>query len=291
MPAKREFKIKRSLIRILLLAAFYLLQPKLYAQSNDSLVFGQVLNTRNNQGIAFVNVGIKGKNLGTVSDENGNFSFSVKGLKSSDTLKISCIGFKSVLIMAGKLKLSEKLLINLTESTVELKQVLIKPRKTWFKEFGNSNKSKAISAGFKENKLGYEIGVLMKNKGKVCRFSSVQCQVATCTYDSIFYRVNIYRRSPDKEFISVLNSPIYIRLSKEQVKETINIPVGEQEIEGDFLISLELIKDLGPGALYFCAGFANANSYFRETSQGNWQKSPAGVSISVQAEVWKAELK
>jgi hypothetical protein len=55
---------------------------------------------------------------------------------------------------------------------------------------------------------------------------------------------------------------------------------------GDFLITLEHIKDLGEGHLLFCAGLGT-KTYFKKTSQGKWEAVPVGVSISVVADVEK----
>ena len=57
-------------------------------------------------------------------------------------------------------------------------------------------------------------------------------------------------------------------------------------MEGDFLVSLEHVKNLGEGKLHFCAKLGT-RSYFRSTSQANWGSAPVGVSISVDAQVEK----
>ena len=43
-------------------------------------------------------------------------------------------------------------------------------------------------------------------------------------------------------------------------------------VEDDFFVSLEWIKFLKGEGLYFCGGVYNADSYVRQTSQGNWEK-------------------
>ena len=55
-------------------------------------------------------------------------------------------------------------------------------------------------------------------------------------------------------------------------------------VEGDFLVTLEHVKDLGPGYLYFCAGLSKI-TYYRKTSHGKWKTVPIGVIISVVADV------
>ena len=75
------------------LVCFWLILS-LPAQTIQSRVLD--LNTR--EPIPFVNIGILGKNHGTVSDDAGKFSLEVPkaGWSSSDTLRFSAIGYQSV---------------------------------------------------------------------------------------------------------------------------------------------------------------------------------------------------
>jgi len=152
---------------------------------------------------------------------------------------------------------------------------------------GVSTKRKFVQAGFSENNLGYEIGVLMKVR-KSAIIERVIINVARCCYDTLFYRVNIYRRDGKRMFENILEEPIYIELPKDMVAEEVVIDLERYNlvVQGDFLVSLEHVKDLGPGVLYFCASMGS-RSYYRKTSQGKWESAPVGISISVEAKVEK----
>jgi len=77
-------------------------------------------------------------------------------------------------------------------------------------------------------------------------------------------------------------------MPKESVKKGISIDLQSKNIvvEGDFLITLEHVRNLGNGYLYFCAGLTN-KTYYRKTSQGKWETVPIGISVSVIADVEK----
>ena len=79
------------------------------------------------------------------------------------------------------------------------------------------------------------------------------------------------------KFENVLQKPIYISLPKEKVKELISINLKPYNIvvEGNFLITLEHVKDLDPGNLFFSVGLSK-KTYYRKTSQGIWEKVPIG---------------
>jgi hypothetical protein len=64
----QKLNIKAGLILFVLLGSAPLL-----SQSQK----GKVLSSDTNSGIGFVNIGIIGKNVGTVSDEFGNFTLNI----------------------------------------------------------------------------------------------------------------------------------------------------------------------------------------------------------------------
>ncbi len=62
---------------------------------NAQSVKGRVVDKKNNQPLAFVNIGVINKDIGTVSDENGNFSIDLSKSSETDTIRFSMIGYKN----------------------------------------------------------------------------------------------------------------------------------------------------------------------------------------------------
>ena len=56
---------------------------------------GTIYSSETNSVIAYVNVGIIGKNVGTVSDESGNFELKIDSIYYKDSIRFTCIGYKS----------------------------------------------------------------------------------------------------------------------------------------------------------------------------------------------------
>lgn len=250
-------------------------------------ITGVLINSKNNQPIEYANIGIVGENVGTVSNEKGKFNFFVDSIYDNDTVQFSVIGFKSLRIKIVDLrKLSDKEIF-LEEKAYELAEVIIKPKKIKERTLGVTTKFKRIVAGFKDNSLGYECGILMNNK-KTAHLKEVNINISHCTYDTVFYRLNIYKVHGKKDFENILLEPIYIKMPRKSLTDLIQIDLQSQNIvvDGDFLITLEHVKDLGAGYLYFCAGVGH-KTYFRKTSQGKWESAPIGISISVIADVEK----
>ncbi len=262
---------------------FILTSSSLFGQTYT----GKVIESKNKLPIEFVNIGIVGKNIGTTSDMGGHYKIVIDSLFDNDSLLFSCIGYLPYKIKVVNYKKLDNWNIQLQKKIYDLDEVVINPKKFKQQILGIKSKSKRMQAGFKDNKLGYELGLLLKVK-KSAFLEKVDISIAVCTYDSIFYRLNIYRVRDKMEFENILQKPIYISLPKEKVKELISINLKPYNIvvEGDFLITLEHVKDLGPGNLFFSIGMSK-KTYYRKTSQGVWDKVPIGIGISVTAQVEK----
>ncbi len=250
-------------------------------------ISGIVINEANGKPVEFVNIGIVGKNVGTVSDQNGKFSFETGAEFDHDTLLFSSIGYNSCLVKVADLKKNPGKVVLMKERTYAMKEVVIRPRVFRQKTLGVTTKVKSIQAGFKDNILGYECGVLMKAK-KSAFIKKVNINISSCSYDTIYYRLNIYKVQGKMDFENILREAIYVTMPKELVKDEIQIDLQSKNIvvDGDFLVTLEHVKNLGEGYLNFCAGLTD-KTYFRKTSQGKWESVPVGISISVVANVEK----
>lgn len=259
---------------------------------NYNIIFGQnisgiLINTKSKQPIEFANIGIIGKNVGTVSDVNGKFNFFVDAQYDNDTIQFSIIGYKPIQIKVSDLRKKNDNVLLLEEKTYALTEVIVKPKIFKQQTIGVTTKNKKIAAGFKDNLLGYECGILMKVK-KTAFIKKVNINIASCSYDTIFYRLNIYKVCKKMHFENILKEPIYVTMPKESVKDEVSIDLESRNIvvNGDFLVTLEHVKNLKDGHLYFCAGLAN-KTYSRKTSQGEWETVPIGLSISVIADIEK----
>lgn len=102
---------------------------------------------------------------------------------------------------------------------------------------GNLNVSvviicRRISAGFKDNILGYECGILMNVK-KSAFLKKVNINISNCSYDTIFYRVNIYKVRGKMDFENILREPIYLKMPRESVREGVVIDLASKNIVVD----------------------------------------------------------
>ncbi|KAB2868920.1 MAG: carboxypeptidase-like regulatory domain-containing protein [Bacteroidales bacterium] len=266
-----------------LLVLFFLLNFNL---AIGQVISGVVVNDKNDETIEYTNIGILGKNIGTVSDSQGKFSIDINSQFNNDSLLFSSIGYFPKQVKVSELR-NGNVKVALKEKVYEIKPVVVTPRIFKPKTLGVSTRSKMASAGFENNLLGYEMGIIMKVK-KTAKLKSVNLNFSVCSYDSLFYRLNIYKVTGPLAFENILENPIYLSLTKNDVKETVRIDLEKYNLvmQGYFLVTIEHVKDLGDGRLYFCAGLKE-KTYYRKTSQGEWKTAPVGISISVDADVEK----
>lgn len=249
---------------------------------------GNVLNEKK-EPMGYVNIGVIGKDIGTVSDISGHYNINIDPLFENDSIRFSYTGYTPVTIKVADFK-KQSHLISLKPQVFNLSEVVIKPIRIEEKKLGNNFKG-LFQAGFKDNKQGYEMGILLKIKKRAI-LHKVSIRVTNCSYDSLCFRLNVYKETDKKTFVNVLRDPIYVfrKVPKSPFILSANLSdnkLNDIVVEGNTLVAIEFIKDLGKGRLYLAAGMIGTTSYYRKTSQGKWKKVPVKLGVNVDAEVEK----
>ena len=280
-----KFYITRLSIKAVLLIFVLFSSIPVYSQS----LKGKVLSKSTNAGIGFVNVVIVGKNIGTVSDEDGNFTIEHVNLFDSDSLRFSIIGYesKNLSVLQFKEDSVKKVFLDLKiYKLLEVNVVHKKGRKPKEIIIGTPVVSNDLKSGFENNDLGSELGIKVHVKQPVL-LKDLNLNVATCTFDSVTYRLNIYQSVNQIEYKNILTEPIYISFSKDKIMNVISYDLRKYSIivEGNILIALELYKDLGEGILLFHTEFFTGFTFHRKTIEGNWTKSPGVIGMYLDGQI------
>ena len=262
----------------------------LFILSRSVAMYGQTLSgtvfEKNGETpIAFVNIGISGKNRGTVSDQNGRYTLHLSPEYQNDTIIFSCIGYHPFAVKVSELLSRNNGDVILEARQYELSEVVVRPKKIRKKTLGITTRSRFVVECFADSVKGSEAGTIMKNKNTVF-VNAIDFNIANCSYDTVYFRMNIYRAKANMQFENILNSPVYVSFSKEEAKKKITVDLRHLNlfITGDFLVTIETVKDLGPGKLCFY-GCNFYKSYRRNASQGVWGTIPTGLSISALVDI------
>lgn len=92
---------------------------------NTFQIYGSVYDRRTKEPLAFANIALLGKSIGSVSNEQGMFNLKIKDANFKDTLVISYIGYKNTYVPVNQLSLYNNN-IYLEENLVKIQEVIIR---------------------------------------------------------------------------------------------------------------------------------------------------------------------
>lgn len=242
-------------------------------------ISGKVYDKAASDAIPFASIGIKGKSVGTVSDENGVFTIVLKDVSDTDSLKISAIGYRSKSFAISKAKSFTNELIYLDQSSVNLAEVVVKPTKTITKVLGNKNYNTNIQCSFQgsgANFLGVEAAIKANNKrDRDVWIEDFNFYLNKNTIeDSVTFRLNFYKEDKDgMPGENLLSKPIIFKIAKKQTGVvSLNLKKYNLHTKGDFFISMECLSNkVNKDNLTF-SGSIMGPAFFKMASFANWEK-------------------
>jgi len=88
---------------------------------------GIVLTAKGSIPVPYAHVGIPARGMGVVSNEVGAFTLNYPAAYAKDSLKVSCLGFKTYTVALSKVQQDDTLRIYLKPEVLELAEMIIKP--------------------------------------------------------------------------------------------------------------------------------------------------------------------
>lgn len=88
---------------------------------------GQIVDKQSNEGLPFVNIGIRGTLIGTASNAEGYFKLKIPKNMNLDSLEISCVGYQTQKIAVSEMESRQP--IKLTESIETLGEIEVNAKK------------------------------------------------------------------------------------------------------------------------------------------------------------------
>lgn len=267
--------MKKLLFTLLLLPSLAIAQV---------VVFGRVTDTKTGDGIAYVNIGIVGKNKGTVSDIKGQFSLSISDSLLDDSLKFSMAGYlsKSFKVSDFTGTYPNPVNVKLEAAVIKLEEFQVYSTKLKEKILGNKTESMAMRAGFSSNELGNEVGIPIKKGKNPIYIQEVRVFIAENLYDTLKFRINIYKMNKGLPGEKILNHSVIAHTTLKKGRLTVDLKKYNIVAHEDIFVAIEWIENLGKEGLYFSASFNSKGLLARHTSQGNWEKvGPISLGISI----------
>lgn len=254
-----------------------------------SLVFcqttikGVIVDASTNKGIPFTSIGIIGKNIGTLSDENGNFEFSFTSALKNDSLKILSIGYKSIQFLVSDFTKETKQTLKLESQATQLEEITIKSKKIKYKILGNDKYTKNNCSGFVKNESnwkGSESAIIAGNKiGRQVLLEAFSFYVIQNKYqDSLKFRLMFYEASEKgyPRYKTILRKPIIFKVGVKQGEFTLNLKEYNISTSKDFFISIECLMDEMDISKFCYAGSASIPSFVKAAAFDRWYKIRGG---------------
>lgn len=246
------------------------------AQEKSGTIYSRETNTE----IAYVNIGIIGRNIGTVSDVSGKFKIELDSLYYKDSIRFSYVGYKPLTLLVKDFVENDysEIYLNLNHYNIE-EAIVVGHRKSKPIVLGIVSSPKKNGVGFAYSSLGSEMGINVYLRNNVL-IQDINFKILKCPFDTVEYRLNIYK--VNKGFIThnILKESIYLKFTKDEISEILSFDLRKYNIilKGNILITLELFKDLGEGKIIFESNFDISNTWCRKTSEGRWYPLP-GVPV------------
>lgn len=256
------------------------------------LVSGQITAAKTNKALAYVNIGVLGKELGTVSNTKGHFELGISSSNSSDTLRISSIGYESIDVRIDSIiSLKKSVDIQLKEDVSKLNEIVLRV-KTWkYKSLGNNTKSTFIGHLFYYQQLGKEMGIRMNVGKKPLFVESFNFHVSYNRFSAkSFFRLNMYAIENGKPGRNILQENIIIPVKAKQTG-MISTDLSQYDIilNEDVITTLEWVDNEGEilptEALVISVGLMTGGTYERNSKQAKMKKKLKGMGLGFTLDV------
>jgi hypothetical protein len=127
------FKIKRCFALAALILSF--ISSLANAQNDFKIIKGKVIEKSSSKPLPFSSVFIRGTAIGTVTNDNGEFTFNIPLTYKSDTLVVSCIGYQNFYKVVESIP--DEIVIHLNEAILNLEEVSVAAKKITGNEIFN----------------------------------------------------------------------------------------------------------------------------------------------------------
>ncbi|GAA5020385.1 hypothetical protein GCM10011506_04960 [Marivirga lumbricoides] len=252
-------------------------------------ISGKVMDLKTESAIPFVNIGISGKNVGTISREDGSFDMIIKDYDSADSLSFSMVGYQPFSIAIKAIN-EDFLKVYLSEDIQILKEVSIKANEI-NEEVVLGRKKKTKTTRGQSNSTSYgtgmAYGIRINTEGLSYMLKEVNFHMRFNSTDSILFRINIQDIKNGLPDQTILSKELYMKSYKGQKWISKDFSNEKIIIDQDVIISYEVVKVWFSNKTYnnifftYGKGYEEGGQYMRESSFSPWKTSSDAFPIAL----------
>ena len=254
--------------------------------------FGNIVDAETGVGLAYVNVGVIGKEIGAVSDREGAFQLDLAESHLADTLRISMVGYESVVIpVKAVLQANAAPTIRLKEAVSKLDEVVLTAREWKRKTLGNKTESNFIGHLFHYEQMGKEMGIRMNVGRQPLLVDNFSFHVYHNRFSGkVIFRLNIYRLEGGKPAENILKENTIIPVEPGQTgRIQVDLRPYDIVLTEDVLVTLEWIdkeEEVQPAeALAVSVGVLTGGTFERVSKEAEMKKVLRGLGLGYTLDV------
>jgi hypothetical protein len=260
----------------------------LAAPASAQVIKGRVSDAKTGQPLPFVNIGVVGKALGTVTNEQGQYQLTFQESLAADTVRISYLGYRALKVPLRQLSALPNILLSLSPVSLAEVQVSAKNAFRRVRTLGFTGNSETATLTINSKDLGAEIGTVINLKHKPTKVLTTNFNVAYNRVGKFTFRVNLYRLGTDGKPTDekLLRREIVVNTEVTKGPITIDLTPDKLILDEDFFLAVEWVGGANAAALQkglaFSAGlgYTNNDIYYRAVSQDTWQRLSAGAVLA-----------
>ncbi|MCB0536873.1 MAG: carboxypeptidase-like regulatory domain-containing protein [Bacteroidetes bacterium] len=241
--------------------------------SQNITINGKVIGN-NKEILQYVNIGIKYKNIGTISDENGNFEFITNKSNLNDSLSFSYLGFKELSV-----KISDIIDKNITEFILKekpfsLNEITITSKKLTEKKLGTKSYVGFVAGYVRvNNDKNNNIQEFAKelNIKRPSKILDLNINLFNVKIDTAKFRINFYSIKENLPFEKIGTKNILIVHKVVNGWNKFDLKELDLKFENPVFITLEYLpKEFNEQDPFRYSGQMLGKSITRSSSLGDW---------------------
>lgn len=216
-----------------------------YFEVYGQVIRGRIIDSKTDEPLEYVSIGIINTPLGTISDNKGYFEFEYKKQDLSSIVRISMIGYESQTYSISDL-IQKDNKIKMIATTYEINEVEITPTKEKVIGANTFNRSQGWSgwSGIPVRK-GYEIGIKLNLGNKPIKIKSLHVMLQRQAFDTSIFRLHIRAINDTLILNELLTENIIVAITNESGWANIDLEQYNLIMRGEIGLTLEWLKIQG----------------------------------------------
>jgi hypothetical protein len=271
----------RTLLNLLILNSIFI-NPSFLCAQDAYKAHGVIVDSKSDKVIEYVSVGIIGKDVGTISNEMGNYNLTIPKQFINDTITFSRIGYLTRFVTAKDLISQSNDKTVLIPKNTELAEVVISEKRTKARTKGNTTRSRSFVIAISSGSVGSEVGTVIHLPNDSVLLKDLNFHILSDNPDSAKFRLNIYSFYKEVKD-NILNENIYFTVTDKFVGDfKVDLSKYHLYLNGKIFMSLEPVAVFSKGPktnndknydrINISGTITGSDSFYRKVSLGKWTK-------------------